>query len=183
VRIGARLVVAGACIWSVALLSGPLLRPDLDVLTAHPEDYAQGSWAAIMRGGYLGAAIAGLAAALLTRRRPVASGLLALFGLGALAIAILPPSSSEASGGTVADSLFPVLQLAPLAFFPAIAWVSWSERRSSLIVLAVTAWLLFLPLLGHPPNAGLLNRAADLAMAAWLIAFAATWSPGDAGAT
>lgn len=170
----ARLVIGGAAVWSAALLAGPLLRPDLDLLDAHPEDYAQGAWAMVMRAGYAGVAVAGLAAALLARRRPVAAVLLAVFGLGALAIGILPPTSSEASGSTTADRLFPYLQLAPLALFPALVWISWRERTRSLVVLGAIAVLLFLPLLGHPPASGLINRFADLAMGAWLIAYART---------
>lgn len=168
------LVIGGVAVWSIALVSGPVLRPDLNVLTAHPEDYAQGPWAVLMQAGYAGVAIAGLGAAFLARRRPVAAVLLALFGIGALALAILPPTGSQANGGTFADSLFPYFQLAPLAFFPAIAWITWRERGRLLIATAAIAWLLFLPLVsGEPPSAGLLNRGADLAMAAWLVAFAA----------
>jgi len=168
------LVVGGAVVWSAALMAGPIIRPDLDLLTAHPEDYAQGAGAIVMQAGYAGAAVAGLGAALLARRRRVAAVLLALFGIGAFAIGVLPPTSSEASGGTLADQLFPYFQLAPLALFPAMVWISWRERRRSLVVFATIAVLLFLPLLGHPPAGGLLNRVADLAIAAWLIAFALT---------
>jgi hypothetical protein len=186
VRIAAWLVIGGAAAWSAALVVGPLLRPDLDLLAAHPEDYAQGAWAILMRAGYAGAAIAGLGAAFLARRRPVAAAFLALFGIGALAIGILPPTDSGASRGTPADRPFGFLQLAPLAFLPAIAWISWQERRRSLRALAAITWILFLPLLAHPPGAGLINRAADLAMAAWLVAFAVTRMAegrGEAGST
>ena len=168
------LVLGGVVVWSAALVAGPLLRPDLDLLTAHPEDYAQGAWAMVMQVGYAGAAVAGLGAALLARRWRVAAVLFALFGIGAFAIGVMPPTSSEASGGTLADQLFPYFQLSPLALFPAMVWISWHERRRSLVVFATIAVLLFLPLLGHPPASGLLNRAADLAIAAWLIAFALT---------
>jgi hypothetical protein len=65
------------------------------------------------------------------------------------------------------------------AFFPAVALVSWRSRYRSLQVIAVIAVVLFLPLvLGEPPLAGILNRAADVAMAAWLIAFATRREPG-----
>jgi hypothetical protein len=168
-RIAAWLVVAGAVAWSVALVLGPLLRPDLDPLTTHPETYAQGAWALLMRVGYVAIAIAGAAAAFVARRYRVAAALLAVFAAGALAIGLLPPTGE----GTLADTVFGYAQLAPLAFLPAIAWLSWRERRPALLVLAVLAWLLFLPLVfGEPPFGGLLNRVADLVMAAWLTTFA-----------
>jgi hypothetical protein len=64
----ARLVLGGVVVWSAALVAGPLLRPDLDLLTAHPEDYAQGAWAIVMQAGYAGAAVAGLGATQVARR-------------------------------------------------------------------------------------------------------------------
>ena len=168
------LVVAGAGAWSVALIVSPILRPDLDLLTAHPKTYAQGSWAPLMRAGYVGIAIAGAGSAFLARRYGIAAALLGLFAAGALLIGLLPPTGEA----TLADTLFPYAQLAPLAFFPAIAWISWRARRRALRISAALAWLLFLPLvLGEPPLGGILNRAADLLMAAWLAAFAWT-SPG-----
>jgi hypothetical protein len=169
-----RLVVGGVVVWAAALVAGPLLRPDLDLLTAHPEDHAQGAWSMVMRVGYAAAAVAGAGAALLARPRYLPAALLAVFGIGALAIGILPPTSSEANGGTLADHLFPYLQLAPLALIPAMVWISWRERKRSLVAFATVAVLLFLPLLGQPPASGLLNRAADLAIATWLAAFALT---------
>jgi hypothetical protein len=168
-RIAAWVIVAGAAVWSAALIAGPFLRPDLDAITAHPEDYARGPWALLMQAGYVGIAVAGAAAAVLAARRRVAAVLLALFALGALTIGLLPPTG----GTTPADDLFPYLQLAPLAFLPAIAWISWRERHKGLVLVAAVTWVLFLPLvLGEPPIGGMLNRAADLAMGAWLIAFA-----------
>lgn len=166
------LVLAGAGVWTAALLGGPLLRPDLDPLVDHPEEYALGPWALLMQAGYVGIADAGGAAAFLARRHRVAAALLAAFAAGALAIGLMPPTG----GTTLADAVFRFAQLAPLAFLPAIAWISWRERRRGLIVLAAITWALFLPLVaGEPPLGGLLNRVADLAMAAWLVAFA--WRP------
>jgi len=166
-------VVAGSATWACALVFGPLLRPDLDVLTTHPEDYAQGPFALVMRIGYAGAGLAGLGAAIIARRWRGAASVLAIFGLGALLIGVVPPTSSEPGGGAFADRIFPLLQLAPLAFFPAMAWISWRERSRLLLATGAISLLLFLPLLGHPANSGVINRLADLAIAAWLAAFAA----------
>ena len=122
-----------------------------------------------MRAGYAGIAIAGGAAAYLARSFRISAILLAVFAIGALLIGLMPPT-----GGTgLADELFPYLQLAPLAFFPAIAWISWRMRRRALVVLAALVWLLFLPLVvGEPPGGGIINRAADLAVGGWLATFA-----------
>ncbi|MEJ2579978.1 MAG: hypothetical protein P8Z68_12960 [Kineosporiaceae bacterium] len=61
VVVAAAVVLAwgGAAVWSAALLAGPVLRPDLDVLTTHPEAYADGAWGPLMRPGYAGIAVAG----------------------------------------------------------------------------------------------------------------------------
>ncbi len=168
-RTVARLVIGGATAWAAALIVGPTLRPDLDALTTHPETYAIGPWGPIMRAGYIGIALAGAGAAVLARRQRIAAMLFAAFAAGALLIGLLPPTG----GSTLADAVFPYAQLAPLAFLPAIGWVSWRDRRTALRVLAVLVWLLFLPLVfGEPPAGGMLNRAADLAMAAWLATYA-----------
>jgi hypothetical protein len=179
VRAVATLVVAGAVVWSVALVAGPLLRPDLDPLTTHPETYAQGPWAPVMRFGYVAIAFAGAAAAWLARRHGAPALLLAAFATGAIVIGLLPPTG----GDTIADRVFPIAQLAPLAFFPAIALISWRERRPALMVLTALVIVLFLPLaFGEPPFGGLLNRAADLAMAGWLSWFARPLLDVQAGA-
>lgn len=155
--------------WSVALVLGPVLRPDLDPLTAHPETYALGEWGFVMRLGYLGAAAGGAGAAFLARPLRVPAVLLGVFATGALGLALLPPTGA----GGLADEVFPYLQVAPLALLPAIALIARRHGRRHLRVLAVLAWVLFLPLvIGDPPGSGLINRAADLAMAAWLAAFA-----------
>jgi len=167
--IAARLTLAGTGVWTVALILGPLVRPDLDPITAHPEAYATGPWAPLMQAGYVGVALAGAGSAALAKRYRIPSALLVLFATGALVIGVLPPTGEEMLG----DAVFPYAQLAPLALFPATAWISWRERRRGLLVPAVLLWLLFLPLvLGDPPGAGILNRAGDLAMAAWLAVFA-----------
>jgi hypothetical protein len=178
VRAAALLVIAGAIVWSVALVAAPLLRSDLDPLTTHPETYALGDWALLMRAGYVAVAAAGAGAAWLARRYGLPALLLALFAAGALVIGLLPPTG----GDTTADQVFPIAQLAPLAFFPAIAWISWRERRPPLLVLSALAIVLFLPLaFGEPPFGGLLNRAADLAMAGWLSWFARPYLDVPAG--
>lgn len=163
------LVIAGAIVWSVALVAAPVLRPDLDPMTTHPETYAQGDWALLMRAGYVGAATAGAAAAWLARRHGLPALLLVLFAAGTLVIGLLPPTG----GDTIAERVFPIAQLAPLAFLPASAWIARRERRLPLLVLSALAIVLFLPLAsGEPPFGGLLNRAADLVMAGWLSWFA-----------
>lgn len=87
----------------------------------------------------------------------------------AFVIGLLPPGDK----GTLADAVFPYAQLAPLALLPSVAWVSRNGRRRPLLALAALVWLLFLPLvLGDPPVGGLFNRLADLAIGAWLAAFA-----------
>lgn len=165
------LALGGAVVWSAALLAGPVLRPDLDLLTTHPETYARGPWGPVMRLGYAGIAVAGWSAAFLARRYRAPAVLLAVFAAGALAIGVLPPTDT----GGPADQVFPYLQIAPLAFLPAVAWISWRTRRRRLLALAVLTWLLFLPLMsGEPALGGIINRAADLAMGAWVGAFAGT---------
>ncbi len=160
--------------WSIALLSGPALRPDLDPWTTHPEAYAVGVWGPLMRLGYAGVAVAGWAAALLARRLRVAAALLAVFATGAFAIGLLPPTGR----GDLADQVFPYLQVAPLAFLPAVAWISLRTGRRVLMALAALVWLLFVPLLvGEPALGGIINRAADLAMGIWLGVFA--WTARD----
>lgn len=166
-----RLALVGVAAWCGALLVGPLLRPDLDILRTHPETYALGAWGTLMRLGYAGMAVADWSAAFLAGRYRVAAVLLAVFGAGAMGIGLFPPTDT----GSPADQVFPCLQFAPLAFFPAIAWISWRTRRRPLLVLAALAWLLFLPLVfGEPAVGGLLNGAADLAMGAWIGTFAWT---------
>ena len=165
------LALGGVAVWSAALLVGPVLRTDLDMQTAHPEDYAVGAWGLVMRVGYAGVAVAGWSAALLASRYRAAALLLAVFATGAFAIGLLPPNGA----GGLADQVFPYLQTAPLAFFPAIAWISWKTRRGWLGILAALALLLFLPLVfGELAHGGIINRGADLAMGLWLGAFA--WS-------
>ncbi len=126
-----------------------------------------------MRVGYLAIAVAGAAAAYLARDYHIAAMLLVGFAAGTILIGLLPPTGE----GTLPDTLFAYAQFAPLAFLPAISWISWRDRRRILLVLAVLAWLLFLPLmLGEPPLGGALNRAADLVLGAWLAAFAWTFT-------
>ena len=173
-ELAARWAIGGAVVWSVALLSGPALRPDLDPWTTHPETYAIGAWGALMRLGYAGVGVAGWAAAFLARRYRVASALLAVFATCALAIGLLPPSGR----GDFADQVFPYLQVAPLAFLPAVASISLRIRRRVLVALAAAAWLLFAPLvLGQPALGGIINRAADLAIGIWIGVFA--WTARD----
>jgi hypothetical protein len=176
-----RLVLGGAFVWCLALLLGPALRPDLDPLTTHPETYALGPWGLLMRLGYVGVAMAGGAAAYLARPSRVSAVLLAAFAIAALLIGLLPPTGEM----DLADEVFPYLQFAPLAFLVAIAWSSWRTRHRALIVLAALVWLLFLPLaVGEPPGGGIVNRAADLAMGAWLATFAvATHGSGSPSRT
>ncbi len=165
----ARIVIGGVIVWCSALLLGPVLRPDLDPLTTHPETYALGSWGVLMRAGYAGVAIAGGAAAYLARSSRVSAILLAVFAIGALLIGLMPPTG----GAGLADELFPYLQFAPLVLLAAIAWISWRMRRQALVILAALVWLLFVPLVvGEPPGGGMINRAADLAMGGWLATFA-----------
>jgi hypothetical protein len=169
-----RLALGGAVVWSIALLAGPVLRPDLDLLTTHPETYAHGAWGPLMRLGYAGIAVAGWSAAFLARRYRVPAVLLVLFAGGALTIGLLPPTDT----GGPADQIFPYLQIAPLAFLPAIAWISWRTRRPWLLTLAALAWLLFLPLMsGQPVLGGIINRAADLVMGVWIGVF--SWTERD----
>ncbi len=177
--VATRLALGGVALWSAALILGPVVRPDLDLVTSHPEDYARGPWGFLMRLGYAGIAVAAGAASYLARRFRVSSVLLAVFAVGALGIGIMPPTG----GDGLADQVFPYLQYAPLAFFPAIARISWRVRRRPLPALAVLSWALFLPLvIGDPPGSGLLNRAADLALGAWIAAYAVTPSPDAASA-
>jgi hypothetical protein len=167
----ARLALAGVALWCGALVAGPMLRPDLNIVTTHPETYALGAWGPLMRLGYVGFAIAGWSAAFLAARYRAPALLLTVFGVGTLCIGLLPPTDT----GGLADQVFPFLQLAPLAFFPAVAWISWRTRRKMVLVLAALAWLLFLPLVfGEPAHGGIINRAADLAMGAWIGVFALT---------
>lgn len=150
-------------------MTGPALRPDLNALTTHPETYATGEWGFLMRFGYLGAAIAAGAASVLARPFRVSALLLAVFAVGAFGLGLLPPTGAD----SLADHVFPYLQLSPLAYFPAIDSISWRTRRRPLLALAFLAWTLFLPLvIGEPPIGGLINRAADLVMGAWIAAFA-----------
>jgi hypothetical protein len=124
--------------------------------------------------------VAGAGAAWLARRHGLPALLLALFAAGALVIGLLPPTD----GDTLADRVFPIAQLAPLAFFPASAWISWRERRPPLVVLSALAFVLFLPLaFGEPPFGGLLNRVADIAIAGWLSLFARPYLDEGAGAS
>lgn len=177
-QVAVRLALAGAAVWSLALLAGPALRPDLNLVSTHPETYARGSWGLLMRLGYAGIAIGGWSAAFLARRYPIPAVLLAGFAAGALAIGVLPPTGAHTDG--LADQVFPYLQTAPLAFLPAVAWISWRTRRRLLVALAALIWLLFLPLVtGDPATGGIINRAADLTMGAWIAAFA--WSERDHG--
>ncbi len=173
-EIAARLAIGGAVVWSVALLSSPALRPDLDPWTTHPETYASGAWGALMRLGYVGVGVAGWAAAFLARRYRVSSALLAVFATGALAIGVLPPSGR----GGFADVVFPYLQVAPLAFLVAVASISLRARRRVLVAFAAVAWILFVPLVvGGPALGGIINRAADLAIGIWIGVFA--WTVRD----
>lgn len=131
-----------------------------------------------MQLGYVGIAAAGADTAFLARRYPFAAGLLAAFAVGACVIGLLPPGGED----TLADSVFPYAQLAPLAFLPAIAWISWNERGRRLRVLATLVWLLFLPLvLGDPAAGGILNRVADVAIGACVAAFALIARDAPAG--
>jgi len=173
-RRAAAVMIAGAAVWIFALLIGPLLRPDLDPVTTHPEAWAIGPWAPVMRAGYLGIAGAGAGAAILVSRQRIAASLLLVFAVGALVIGLLPPGS-----GALADAVFPVAQLAPLALLPAMVLVSLDRRDPALRWLAVLTVGLFFPLvLGEPPAGGLINRAADLAMGAWLGALALSGRSG-----
>lgn len=177
-RLAVRLSLGGAAVWCAALLVSPLLRTDLGVLSTHPETYALGDWGLVMRLGYAGLALAGWSAAFLAVRYRVAALLLVVFAIGALCIGLLPPRNS----GGLADQVFPYLQTAPLAFLPAITWISWRTRRGWLAAFAALALVLFLPLTsGEPAHGGLINRGADLAMGLWLVAFA--WTERDARST
>jgi hypothetical protein len=161
----AAIVLAGAATWAIALLVSVPLRPDLDPLTAHPEAYAAGPWDLVIRIGYTGLASAAAGLAFLVRAQRLPALLFGLFAVGAVLIGLLPPTGEDSLG----DRLFPYAQLAPLAFFPAALWVSWREHRLDLRAMGVLALLLFLPLaIGEPPFGGMLNRSADMAMAAWL---------------
>lgn len=152
------------------LVAAPLVDPHLDPLRSYPEDYSPGPADGIVRLGYVSVALMALAIAALTVRwaewsRRVAAVLLVA---GAVASATLAIAPQQVTGGPLLAGVVGLV-LAPLV-------LSISARRElprPVVALGILVAFGFLALAVAPREvAGLTNRAWDVLLALWGLAYA-----------
>ena len=183
-RLCSSIAAFGAAIYLAVLVTLPFVDRTFNALAAHPEDYATGTFGVVVNLSYIALAVA--LACFLMSVWPVK-------GLGiAFAVVAVPPlilctalaadPIGIARGGTVL-----LLPIVCLALVPLIGSIALKDRvggwRSMLAGLAVVVLVAFAGLV-FAPNAvaGVVNRAFDVALGAWIVvaAIAVSISPrGD----
>lgn len=167
-RVASPLAIAGASVYLVTLLAAPLLDRSIDVLTAYPEDYAAGPAGPVVRLGYLAVALMAFAIAASLDQRwvsRIAAAFLAAGSVASLALAVAP---QRVTGGVLAAAVL-CLVAAPLL----VSLGTRRERSGALVAFGVIVTFAFVALAVAPDDiAGITNRAWDVMLGAWGLAFA-----------
>lgn len=168
------IAAGGATLYVAALLALPLLEPGFDVLATHPEDYATGSYGALVNLSYLSFAVAliSLVVSLVPFRRWAIAvpALLVPPALLCAALAVDPVAVARAGAAV----LIPILGLASAPFISALVlrdrfrpWDRWVVGFGVAVLVAFFGLALAPEAIG-----GAVNRAFD-ALAGFWVALAA----------
>jgi hypothetical protein len=160
----------GAGLYVAALLALPLLEPGFNVLTAHPEDYATGSYGAAVNLSYAAFAVALIAlvvAVMPVRRWALAVPILLVPPVLLCAALALDPVGVARGGDVV---LIPILGLASAPLISSLLlrarfrpWHRW-VIGSGAVVLVAFVGLVLAPI----TVAGAVNRAFDVLAGLWV---------------
>lgn len=166
-----RVVAAGcAIVYVAALLVLPLLEPGFNALTAHPEDYATGSYGAVVNLSYASFAVAliSLVASFMPFRRWAIAVPILLVPPALLCAALAVNPVAVARGGAVV--LVPVLGLASAPLFSSLVlrarfrpWNRWVAGFGAAALVAFVGLVL-----APEPVAGAVNRAFDVLAGVWV---------------
>jgi hypothetical protein len=172
------LAMVGAGLYVVVIVVMPLLDPNLDIKSAHPEDYAAGRLGMAVNLSYaaLAVGLAALAGALLDVewKAIVADLLLLLAAILCAALAIEPVGVARM--GVV---LIPVVALAAAPLTTALLLGRLFGRwKTGLTLLAALVAVAFIALVVSPSSlGGIVNRVFDALAGAWVAAAgAALWA-------
>jgi len=166
VRLLALAVAAAGGAYVLTLLAAPLVDRSIDILRAHPEDYAGGPAQTLVVAGYWSVALMALliAAALVAGdwRDRLASALLLAGALTSVSLAIVPV---PVTGGVL------LIGVLGFAVAPAALALAHASGARTVRVLGAAVFLLFLALVFAPAGvAGLTNRLFDIALGSWGLA-------------
>jgi hypothetical protein len=164
------LAAIASATYLVTLVVVPLLAPERDVLRSHPEHYADTTFGALVRVGYLAVAVMAWSVGVIAWtararwRLPVAA--LALLGGAAAFVLALAPV--EVTGGPL------LVGILALALLPATASIaSGGAHGSATRIFGIAVTLGFAAAVALAPReiAGLTNRVWDALLALWGVAF------------
>lgn len=183
-RVGRSVALAGAAAYAVLLVTVPLVDRAFNALSAHPEDYASGSYGLVVNVSYLalGLALFGLTLALSPFRRWAIALPVLLLPAAILCVALAVDPIAVARGNPLW-----ILPIFGLAVAPVIASFTLRDRfdgrhRAS-SAIAVVVLISFIGLVITPsPIGGIVNRVFDLTVALWVIWIAAVL-PGNRAPT
>jgi hypothetical protein len=160
----------GAGLYVAALLALPVLEPGFNVLTAHPEDYATGSYGAVVNLSYVSFAVALISLVLSVmpvRRREIAVPIL-LVPPALLCAALAVDPVAVARGGTVV--LIPILGLASAPLISSLVlrarfrpWDRWVVGFGAAVLVAFVGLVL-----APDATTGAVNRAFDALAGLWV---------------
>lgn len=164
-------VAAGsATLYVASLLALPLLEPGFNVLTAHPEDYATGTYGGVVNLSYASLAVALISLVVLlmpVRRWAIAVPTL-LVPPALLCAALAADPVAVARGGAVVS--IPVLGLATAPLFSSLVlrarfrpWDRWVAGFGAAALVAFVGLVL-----APDPITGAVNRAFDVLAGVWV---------------
>lgn len=162
---------AGAAMYVIALLALPILEPDLDVVSTHPEDYASGKYGILVNLSYgaLGVALAAIVLALWPGASWKATTLALLVPPALLCAALTLAPVAVARSGTAV--FIGVLGLATGPLVSSVVLRLRFGKSSPLVVALGAAVLVAFVLLAVTPEAigGAVNRGFDALAGLWVV--------------
>ena len=162
---------SGAGVFVIVLLALPLLDSGLNLLTAHPEDYARGAYGIAVNASYmaLAVALAGLVLSLLPVRGWAIAVPVLLVPAAVLCVALAVNPIAVAGGNALL--LVPIFGL---ALGPLVGALSLRERfhpwNGAIVGIGLAVAIAFAGLLVAPDSVGgAVNRAFDLLVGLWVV--------------
>lgn len=170
-RLGLEVAALAGALYVVLLIVIPLVEPEFDVWRSHPEDYAAGSFGALVNLSYAAMAIALVSpsSALLTQSGWKALALVLLVPPALLCVALTVDPIGVARQATVAP-----LAILGLGAGPVVVSIVYRRRfgqaRVATIALGALVALSFVALALAPESlGGGVNRVFDVLAGAWIV--------------